>query len=376
MNRVVLFAFAAVICVSPISVSGSLTAAAKEAPAAYKAPRNAFGQPDLSGNWSNASRTPESRDPALGNRLVYTPEEVKALESAADREVEEGNEDVDPNLPAPKVGGEIKPGASPIYAAIVGGVGGYDRGWLDPGSAVMKVNGEARTSLITTPNGQMPPRKSGAPVTSNSRAEFGQSFDSYETRPMGERCIMGFGRNAGPPMFANGFYNNNYQFLQTPDTVAIVVEMVHDTRVIRLNSTHRTDGIRPWMGDSIGHWEGDTLVVETTNIPRREAYRGSWEHLTVTEKFTRVGKNRLFYQFTLDDPSIWAKPWGGEYEFSPLNGVIYEYACHEGNYALPGILGGARYEEAEAAKAAAEKAAAAAATTPMVPAASSKKGAK
>ena len=375
MNRAVLLAFAAVICVSPISLSGTLTASAKDGPAAYKAPRNAFGQPDLSGNWSNASRTPETRDPALGNRLVYTPAEVKAIESAADREVEEGNENVDPNLPAPKEGGEIKPGTNPIYAAAGGGVGGYDRGWLDPGSAVMKVNGEARTSLITTPNGQVPPRKAGAPAAPNPYAEFRQSFDSYETRSLGERCIMGFGRNAGPPMFANGFYNNNYQFLQTPDTVAIVVEMVHDTRVIRLNSTHRTDGVRPWMGDSIGHWEGDTLVVETTNIPRRQAYRGSWEHLTVIEKFTRVGKNRLYYQFTLDDPTLWEKPWGGEYEFTPLKGAIYEYACHEGNYALAGILGGARYEEAEAAKAAAEKAAAAAAASVTSPS-SGKKGSK
>jgi hypothetical protein len=146
-----------------------------------------------------------------------------------------------------------------------------------------------------------------------------------------------------------------------------MVEMVHDTRIVRLNSTHRTDGVRPWMGDSIGHWEGDTLVVETTNIPRRQSYRGSWENLKVTERFTRVGKNRIHYQFTLDDPSTWEKPWGGEYEFSPLKGVIYEYACHEGNYALPGILSGARYEEAEAAKVAAQKAALTTSQAPAKP---------
>ena len=166
---------------------------------------------------------------------------------------------------------------------------------------------------------------------------------------------MSFGRNAGPPMLANGFYNNNYQVFQTADTVLIEVEMIHDLRVVRLNSRHRTDGIRPLMGDSIGRWEGDTLVVETVNIPQSQAWMGSWKDLKITERFTRVGKNRLHYAFTAEDPTFWDKPWGGEYEFSPLQGVIYEYACHEGNYALPGILAGARAEEAEKAKAAAAK---------------------
>ena len=155
--------------------------------------------------------------------------------------------------------------------------------------------------------------------------------------------------------------------------------MVHDVRIIRLNATHRTDGIRPWMGDSIGHWEGNTLVVETTNIPQAEAYHGSWKNLTVTERFTRVGKDRLLYQFTISDPTMWDTSWGGEYEFSPLKGIVYEYACHEGNYALPGILGGARAEEAKAAtdkaiadKAAADKAAAKAPTHAAVAAPSTK----
>jgi hypothetical protein len=158
MPRAAIMALTAALFASSMAVS---VTHAQPKPAAYKVPRTSSGQPDLGGNWSNASLTPESRAPALGNRLVYTPEEVKKLESAADREVEEGNEDVDPNLPAPKVGGEIRAGIRPEYAAAGGGVGGYDRGWLDPGSAVMKVNGEPRTSLITTPNGQVPPRKDG-----------------------------------------------------------------------------------------------------------------------------------------------------------------------------------------------------------------------
>jgi len=131
----------------------------------------------------------------------------------------------------------------------------------------------------------------------------------------------------------------------------IDIEMNHDLRIIRLNSTHRTDGQRPYFGDSIGHWEGDTLVVETTNIPQRQNFMGSWEKLKVTERFTRTAKDRLRYSFTVEDPATWDKPWGGEYEFAPLGGVIYEYACHEGNYALPGILGGARAEEKEKAAA-------------------------
>jgi hypothetical protein len=124
---------------------------------------------------------------------------------------------------------------------------------------------------------------------------------------------------------------------------------VHDYRVVRLNSKHRTDGVRPYMGDSIGWWDGDTLVVETTNVPQAQNFMGSWKDLKVTERFTRVGKQRVLYQFQVEDPSVWDKPWGGEYEFAPMNGVIYEYACHEGNYALPGMLAGARQQE-EAAK--------------------------
>ena len=178
------------------------------------------------------------------------------------------------------------------------------------------------------------------------------SFDGPEVRSLGERCIMSFGRNAGPPMFPNGFYNNNYQIVQTADAVVIQVEMNHDVRLIRLNGKHRTDDVRPYMGDSIGRYDGDTLVVETTHIPQSQHFMGSWKNLKITETFRRVGKSRLHYTFTIDDPDTWDKPWGGEYEFSPLDGVIYEYACHEGNYALPGILGGARAEEAEKAEAA------------------------
>ena len=318
--------------------------------AAFKAPKNAFGQPDLSGFWTNASLTPMTRSPTVNGRATYTEDEVKKMEAAVEQEVEDGNKPTDPNAgaEAPK---KTSANIRPEFAAAGGDVGGYDRGWLDPGSHVMRVNGEPRTSIIMTPNGLPPARKAGAPAQQGFRGGLG-SFDNPEQRSMGERCILSFGRNAGPPMFANGFYNNNYQILQTPEAILIEVEMVHDYRVVRLNAKHRTDGVRPYMGDSIGWWEGDTLVVETTNIPAAQQFMGSWKDLKVTERFTRVGKSRLHYGFKVEDPSIWDAAWGGEYEFSPMqNGVIYEYACHEGNYALPGMLAGARQQEAEAAKA-------------------------
>jgi hypothetical protein len=244
----------------------------------------------------------------------------------------------------------------------------------------MRVNGEARNSILTTPDGLAPPRKGNAartPMEGAGTVEAGLraarqaasvnqfdgqgnvsaaaagrnsgAYDNPEARGAGERCLIGFGRSAGPPMFANGWYNNNYKMVQSRNAVAITIEMVHDTRIVRLNDKHRTDGIRPWFGDSIGWYEGDTLVVETTNIPQRLAYQGSWENLKVTERFTRVGKDRLHYRFSIDDATMWDKPWGGEYEFTPTNGEIQEYACHEGNYGMINILAGAREEERNAA---------------------------
>ena len=315
----------------------------------FKAPKTNFGQPDISGYWSSASLTPLSRPRDLGDKLVYSEEEVAVIEGRAETELAEGNQPTDPNAPA-----EFRHETTvtrPEFQAAGGAVGGYNGFWLDPGSRVMRVGGQPRTSILTTVNGQFPPRKDGAAPSRRTSRPRGGAYDGHEMRSLGERCIISFGRNAGPPMFANGFYNNNYQIVQTPSEVMILVEMNHDARIIRLNSKHRSDDVRPWFGDSIGHWEGNTLVVETTHIPPELQFYGSWENLTVTERFTRVAKDRLHYSFTIDDPTLWDKPWGGEYEFSPLDGIIYEYACHEGNYALPGILKGARVEEAEAAKA-------------------------
>ena len=326
---------------------------------AYNAPRTAWGAPDLMGIWSNASLTPLTRPATLKDQKVLTDAQVAELEGNAQIEIEEGNAATDPNAPADFVAKTTV--QRPEFAAAGGDVGGYNRGWLDPGNHVMRVNGEARTGLLTTPTGSPPARKANAVTAAAQAPAFlthlgesptkkGGAFENMESRSAGERCIVSFGRNGGPPMFANGFYNNNYEFVQTPDHVLINVEMNHDSRIIRLNAKQRTDDVRPYFGDSIGWWEGDTLVVETTHIPQSQQFMGSWKDLKVTEKFKRVAEDRMFYSFTVEDPTLWDAPWGGEYEFHPLETQrLFEYACHEGNYALPGILSGARVEEAKAA---------------------------
>lgn len=326
-----------------VALAIAATAQAQGAhPPAYHAPKNALGQPDLEGFWTNATLTPATRESSFGTRPTYSAEEVKRIEGGQQAALDKGNQASDPNAGAPAVGGIVTPrGGTQID-------GNYNRGWFDPGSTVMRVGGEARNSLLTTPNGQFPARKDGGAGRPpfGPRPGGGGAYDNPEQLGTGNRCIISFGRNGGPPMFSNGFYNNNYQFVQSKDAIAINIEMVHDTRIIRLNAKHRADTVRPWFGDSIGHWDGETLVVETTNIPQAQAYAGSWENLKVTEKFTRVGAERLLYQFSIDDPTMWEKPWGGEYEFATLKGRVMEYACHEGNYALEGILSGARQEEA------------------------------
>ncbi|MFT3726067.1 MAG: hypothetical protein QM773_21080 [Hyphomonadaceae bacterium] len=333
---------------------------------AYSAPKLKIGQPDLQGFWTNVTLTKMTRPQGVSS-LAYSEAEVAKLEQEMVQEIEEGNAPTAKDAPAEYV---IPKNIKPEYLAGGGATGGYNRFWIDPGNHVMRVNGQPRSSIITTPNGQPPARKAGAQTApapeqpsfvkllGTSPTPKGGSFDNPESRAT-ERCIISFGRNGGPPMFANGFYNNSYQIVQSPDNIVIATEMVHDARIVRLNSKHRTDGIRPYFGDSIGWWEGDTLVVETTNIPASQQFMGSWKDLKVTERFKRVADDRLYYGFTIEDPTLWDAPWGGEYEFAALNGRMYEYACHEGNYAMHGILSGARVQEAKAAAAEAEKAKAA-----------------
>jgi hypothetical protein len=359
MRRALIIALGTVLCVAGMAQAAA-PAAKPPAPMAdptirqpgWVAPRTAWGAPDLSGYWSNATLTPLTRNTRLTTKPTLSLAEARAQEKVWADALAAADAPTDPNTTTQSYqdkSSEAKLIAiNPVFGAAGGDVGGYNAFWLDPGTHIMEVNGEFRTSILTTPNGSIPPRKGGGQV--NPYAGYRDSYDSYETRALGERCIMGFGRNATAPMLPNGFYNNNYQFLQTPDAVVIQVELIHDTRIIRLKGGHRTDGVRPWMGDSIGHWEGDTLVVETTNFPQQEGFMGSWKNLKVTEWFTRISPSRINYRFQVEDPDTWDKPWGGEYDFQPLKGIVYEYACHEGNYALPAILAGARQQERQAAE--------------------------
>lgn len=338
-----------------VLAASAINAAPAPAAGAYKPPTNAYGQPDLEGTWTNASLTTLERPKEYGSRYNLTEEEVKKIEGAEAKTIAEGNAPTDPKVKTTDLPYNCGRGFS--------GAGcGYNSAWIDPGSTVMRVDGKGVSSFITTTeDGRLPPYKKGFTAPNPfQRAHYGEN---PENQTLAERCLTSFGNSAGPVMLPL-LYNNNYEIVQSKDTVAIVVEMVHDVRMIRLNSKHRTDGYRPWYGDSIGWYEGQTLVVETTNYPQTNTFRGSWENLKVTERFTRVGPNRVRYQFTVDDPTVWDTSWGGQYEFSTSKGRIYEYACHEGNYALEGILSGARADEAKAAQAAAQKTAAAQPPTP------------
>jgi len=351
---------------APAASTPAASASSSIPPPGWKRPRNAMGQPDLSGYWSNATLTPLTRNRRISEKGTLTPAEAKAFEKLWADALAESDAPTDPNESTQavqaKLSGSKLVEIRPDFIAAGGDTGGYNTFWIDPGTHLVEINGEYRTSILTTPNGMPPARKAGAPAARGGG--FRDVYDSYETRSHGERCISGFGRNSGPPMLPNGYYNNNYQIIQAPDAVVIEVEMIHDARIIRLKGGHRTDGLRPWMGDSIGRYEGDTLVVETTNLPEEQQFMGSWKNLKVTEWFTRLSPTKILYRFQLEDPEVWDQPWGGEYTFNTLNGRVYEYACHEGNYALPGILAGARQKEKEAAQAASKAAAPAPATAP------------
>jgi hypothetical protein len=311
------------------------------------APRTADGRSDFDGVWTNVFITQLERQPALGAKKVYTPEEAAKLEGAAVDRFVEGNKPTDPSLGALDHTDKKCQGAGGLDC-------GYNSGWKDSGTTLARVGGEPRTSLITsTANGRVPATKPGVRVARRGGGEGSADAgpnDNPENRGLGERCLTSFGNSAGPVMLPL-MYNNNYQFVTTKDDVAILVEMVHDVRHIRLNAKeHLPSHVRPWFGDSIGHWEGATLVSETTNFPAAQSFRGSSANLKVTERFTRVAKDRILYQFTVEDPTVWESAWGGEYEFGPSQGEVFEYACHEGNYGLEGILAGARAEEAAAAQ--------------------------
>jgi hypothetical protein len=345
--------------------AGKATAVSKGKP--WSVPRTTDGKPDLQGNWSNETQTPLER---MSKDSTLTAEQAAALEERA-RVVEEfRDKPSDPNRGVPVKGGDTKsltPPGQPTFVEFIaqaagGAVGGYNGFWLDPGNNVIRIDGVPRSSIIIDPpNGRLPAlTEAGKQRLSERNAaakKFGE-FDHPEMRPLSDRCLISFGANAGPPMLPNYFYNNNYTIVQTKDHVLILTEMVHDARIIRLNAKeHLPKQVQPWFGDSIGRWEGDTLVVETTNInPMQLAqtsilwpYRGASTDLKVTERFTRTGPDTILYRFTMEDPATFTAPFTGELPFNRIDEQIFEYACHEGNYAMTNILAGERAKEKEAA---------------------------
>ena len=305
----------------------------------YKAPRTAFGQPDLQGTWTNASLTSLTR-PASFKSLTIPEAQAKAFEARQAQMREAQNRPSDPSAGAPRAGGDP---------------GGYNSFWVDPGTAMGRIKGEVRTSWLIDPaDGQLPYHAEGKKLYDQTLHYVRNTFDGPESRPLAERCILGFGSTAGPPML-NVLYNNLYQIVQTPDYVTILVEMNHDARIIRLKDRKRPPAqVRNWMGDSVGWWEGDTLVVETTQFNPGESLRPYFgntiyvsQDAKVTERFTRISPTQILYRFTVDDPKVYSKPWTAEMPLNVSDKPVYEYACHEGNYSLPGILAGARVAEKE-----------------------------
>jgi len=297
-------------------------------------PRATDGHPDLQGVWTNATITPLER-PAQYKALTISDADARQWEQgeAQDLKAEDGASD-----------GKI------IRAAGSSGTGGYNALFLDRGSELARVDGVKRTSLIIDPpDGHVPP------ITDDAKKRMGQemrqffNFDDVKNRPLSERCLIGFGSTAGPPMLPV-LYNNNYQIVETADTIMILVEMVHDVRVIRMNQPHVAPDVKKWVGDSVGHWEGDTLVVDTTNFRPEVRLRGSSDSLHVIERFERIDANTILYRATIEDTNTFTHPWTVEYPFRATAGPVYEYACHEGNYAMQDIMGGARRMESRTDK--------------------------
>ena len=291
-------------------------------------PRTEWGAPDFQGYWRNNTVMPFQRAQELGNQQAFTAEEASRLERAAQERVEKDNEPLDPNRPAPAL--EALPP-----------VGNYDLFWTDRGMFLPTIDGEYRTSaIIDPPNGRIPER-----VEDYARFGFNRTNDGPEGRGLGERCLLSFGNSSGPVM-SPVMYNSHFQINQSPGYVVITVEMIHDARIIpikndrdELNSAVQ----QKWMGDSIGRWEGDTLIVETKNYNPWQSYRGaSTENLTVIETFRFEGNDKLVYGFTVDDPSVYSAQWSGEMPITRMDEPVFEYACHEGNYGIIGILAGAR----------------------------------
>lgn len=306
----------------------ALAAKSETAPPALRTPD---GHPDLQGYWTNSTVVPLERPKDLGNKAFFTPEEAAAYQKKrlADN-------------------GPTGPGTyNDVHYSL-------EQFGLERSQS--KVAFDLRTSLITDPaDGRIPAMIPEARERNAERIakNKGHEFDSAENRSLSERCILW--PNEGPPMMPVG-YNSNLQIVQGPGYVAVLQEMIHDVRVIPTDGrAHIASDIPQWMGNSVGHWEGDTLVVDTTNFTGETAFHGASKNLHVIEKFRREDANTILYSFTVDDPDTWARPWSGQMPLTSVKGPIFEYACHEGNYGMANNLSGARAEEKRAAEKKAEE---------------------
>jgi hypothetical protein len=323
------YRFAMVCLCAGFAALGMAQPAAKPAPVAgkkYVAPRTADGHPDLQGIWSNATITPLERPADLAGKATLTAKEAADYEKA--RAVTDNRDRRDG-------GAEADVGRA------------YNEFWYDRGSKVIETR---RTSLVVDPpDGRIPALTPEAQKRMAAQAaRRNRPPEGPEDRTLSERCLNW--ATAGPPMMPSA-YNNNYQIVQTPHAIVISNEMVHDVRVIPMDGRPHVDkSIRQWMGDSRGHWEGDTLVVDTTNFSDKTGFRGASANMHLTERFTRVAPDVLMYEFTVDDASAFARPWTVQIPSEKIEGQIYEYACHEGNYGMVGMLGGAREAEKKAGK--------------------------
>ncbi len=306
---------------------------------------------DLTGTWTNASLTALNR-PAGVDKLILSQAEADALVAKINIAGFAAEGAPTEEFSNPEAGAPIKGGAD-------FGVKAYDQFWVAPGERLALVNGEFRSSyIVDPPNGRLPMRADYAKQrpTSNRYVTGVGGNEGPEAPPLSERCLIGFGNTGGPGMLS-ALYNNTYQIVQAPDHVMILVEMVHDARIVptfdsapEARRAHRPDVIKPWLGDSVGWYEGGTLVVETINI-RPEQVLASAIPVSpsgkITERFTRVADGEIFYEFFVDDPAVYSTTWRAELSFYATKEQVYEYACHEGNYAMEGILVGARRLEGE-----------------------------
>ena len=298
-------------------------------------PRTPAGRPDLTGVWDFRTVTPLERPSELADKEFLTDEEAAIFASERVQAA-----DVDLNRATTVTARRVVNGT----AETVDLAAAYNNFWYDRGTTVV---GTRRTSLIIDPaDGRIPALSEAAHERVATRVRLGQRItEGPEDRSLGERCIVR--PNAGPPMTPAG-YNNNVQLFQTPDYVAIFTEQIHDARIVPLDGRpHLPQGVRQWMGDSRGHWEGDTLVIETTNFNDKKYFRGATDEMHLIERFTRVDPDTVIYEFTVTDPSTFEHAWSVQIPMRRNLDPIYEYACHEGNYGMEGTLSGARAIEQE-----------------------------